>query len=120
MSHPKTTRVRAVVLNAEKHWECPSCGAQYVTQEPKPHIPMHPCPKLALILAPYVEVTGAELDKHKQRHVVVEREDYIGNELVRVNAAGRPIRSIITERADGSNDNHVFAPTARAGRDDFR
>lgn len=71
------------------------------------------------ILAPYVEVTGAELDKRKQRHVVVERADYIGNELVRVNAAGRPIQSIITERADGSNDNHVFAPTAQASRNNI-
>lgn len=108
---------RAVVLNAEKHWECPSCNAQHITNEARPHIPMHPCRKLVGILAPYVEVTGAELDKRKQRHVVVERSDYVGNEIVRVNAAGRPIQSIITERADGSNDTHVFAPTARAARD---
>lgn len=110
-------RQGAVLLNAEKHWECPSCNVQHVTKEARPHIPMHPCRKLMGILAPYVEVTGAELDKRKQRHVVVERSDYVGNELVRVNAAGRPIQSIITERADGSNDTHVFAPTAQAARD---
>lgn len=78
---------------------------------------MHPCARLAGILAPFVEVHGSELVKNAQRHVTVERDDYIGNELVRRDANGRPIMAIRTERTDGSNDTHVFAPTATNRRD---
>jgi hypothetical protein len=43
----------------------------------------------------------------------VEREDYIGTQEVPVDANGRPVMSVITERPDGSNDTIAFAPTAR-------
>jgi hypothetical protein len=42
----------------------------------------------------------------------VEREDYVGKEIVRVDANGRPIMAVKTIRNDGE-DCHVFAPTAR-------
>lgn len=102
----------AVLLDPTKHWQCPSCGLQHVTKEPRPHVPMHPCRALRGVLAPFVEVHGHELRKHSVRHVVNEREDYVGGELVRTDGEGRPVMSIVTERADGSNDCHVFAPTA--------
>lgn len=102
----------AVILEAPEHrWECPSCGQQDVTREARPHTRMHTCRKLGII-APMVEVHGTELRKHSVRHVVNEREDYVAGELVRRDAEGRPIMSIYTEREDGSNDCHVFAPTA--------
>jgi hypothetical protein len=105
---------RGVVLSAEKRWQCPSCDLQHVTQEYRPHTPMHPCRALSGILAPFVEVTGIELDRRAAHHVVHKREDYVGNELVRKDANGVPIMSLSTIRRDGSNDLHVFAPTATA------
>lgn len=102
----------------ERHWQCPSCGHPYVTKEYRPHTPMHPCPGLKGLLAPYVEViTGSELKKYSVRHRLIEREDYIGKEIVRTDATGRPFAAIYTERADGSNDCHAFAGTAQAETD---
>jgi hypothetical protein len=105
------------LLDATKRWECPSCGLQHVTREARPHTPMHDCRALAGLLAPFVAVTGAELNRHQQRLVVVDREDYVGNEIVRTDGNGRPVMAVRTERADGSNDCHVFAPTATYRRD---
>jgi hypothetical protein len=103
----------AVLLNAEKRWECPACGLQHKTTEPRPHTPMHTCPALSGLDAPFVEVTGIEFKKHSARLVVNEREDYIGSEVVTLDANGRPIMSVSTERADGSNDLRVYAGAAR-------
>jgi hypothetical protein len=41
-----------------------------------------------------------------------DREDYVAGELVTCDAAGRPVMSVVTTRADGSNDCTVFAPAA--------
>lgn len=102
----------AVLLDIERRWQCPSCGIQDVTRMNQPHTQMHPCRALRGVIAPLVEVHGLEFQKHSVRHVVNEREDYVGTENVRTDAEGRPVMSINTERADGSNDCHVFAPTA--------
>ena len=52
------------------------------------------------------------------RHMPVERADYIGRERgVRHDNRGRAVMAVRTERADGSNDTAVFAPTAYATRD---
>lgn len=101
------------LLTPEHRWECPSCGMQDVTHEPRPHTRMHPCRALAGFTAPMVEVHGIELKKHSVVHRVNEREDYIGGELVQLDGNGRPVMSISTERADGSNDLHVYAGTAQ-------
>lgn len=42
----------------------------------------------------------------------VEREDYIGDEVVTRDGEDRPIMAVVVERAD-SNDVTVFAPQAR-------
>lgn len=102
------------VLDPQKRWQCPSCDVQHVTHEARPHTPMHPCSKMAGLVAPFVEVTGVELDRRAARLVRVDREDYVGAEIVRTDAEGRPAMAVITERADGSNDCHVFAGAARA------
>lgn len=96
-----------------RRWQCPSCGAQHVTREARPHTPMHTCRALRGLSAPFVEVVGSDLPKHATRHVVVEREDWVRSELVQTDGEGRPVMAVRTERADGSNDCHVFAPTAR-------
>lgn len=98
-----------------KWWECPSCGRQESTQVALPHAPFHPCSKLGGALVPSVEVrTNAGLAVGAVRHVVNEREDYIGPEIGLRYVDGRPVMSVTTERADGSNDCAVFPGTARA------
>lgn len=42
-----------------------------------------------------------------------EREDYIGDENVQLDADGRPVMSIAVEQDDGTTNTVVFAPTAR-------
>lgn len=107
------------LLNIEKRWECPSCGGQHVTTEPRPHVPMHPCKGLHGLLAPFVEVTGGELGKGSVQHRVVEREDYIGDEHgITFDGTGRAVMAVRTERADGSNDAHVFPGTAQGRHSD--
>jgi hypothetical protein len=98
----------------QKNWQCPACDLQHVTFEARPHTPMHPCASMNGLLAPFVEVTGVELDRKAARLVRVDREDYVGKEIVRTDGVGRPAMAVVTERADGSNDCHVFASTAQA------
>lgn len=105
-----------VLLNPEHHWECISCGRQEVTRTPgKVVTPLHPCKAHNGLDVPYTEVPPGkqELRKHAARHVLREREDYIGQEVVRYHN-GRPIMALVTERADGSNDARVYAPVAQA------
>jgi hypothetical protein len=99
-----------------KNWECPSCGFQTVTRDPRPHMPTHPCPKYNGFSVPLVEVFGDALKKHSVRHVVKERDDYVGKEIVQLGPDGKPIMALITERADGSNDTRIYAPTAQPDR----
>lgn len=84
-----------------RRWYCPNCTATGVTREAKSPIRYHDCPGLHGLSAPMVlEGTKVKVTAH-------EREDYIGSEQ-----AGR-FMSVVTERADGSNDVAVFAPSAR-------
>jgi len=104
----------AIILNPSFNWECPSCGEQHVTHEAKPHTPLHPCKRQAGLSVPYAPVApGLEkLKKHSVRHVINEREDWIGDEMVQYHE-GRPIMNLVTDRADGTNDIRVYAPTAQ-------
>lgn len=96
------------VIQKRTHWTCPYCPLEEVTTEERPHSRVHPCPGKQGMLIPMVE-------KGVKAHIrMVEREDYVGQENVRLQA-GRPIMAAITEREDGQ-DVHVFAPTA-IGRD---
>ena len=91
-------------------WYCPSCGKTDRTPaQVGPHIRYHTCPRLRYLSAPMVRRgTSAKV-------TIVEREDYVGSELVQVDPErGRPVMSIVTTRDDGSNDVVVFAPTARS------
>jgi hypothetical protein len=70
---------------------------------------MHICPGLHMLTTPMVQVGT------RARVYARDREDYVGKERVQVApATGRPVMSIVTERADGSNDVRVLAPTASA------
>ena len=112
--------MNAVVLDATKLWECPACGLRDQTHEHRPHSRMHACKAMNGLTAPLVEVTSrsGELDTHKVRLVRVDREDYVGTEIVRTDMVGRPAMAVRTERYDGSNDCHVFAAAATSGRNE--
>jgi hypothetical protein len=51
-------------------------------------------------------------DGTRSKLEAVEREDYIGRELVQVDGNGRPIMSVITTRDEGQ-DCTVYAPCAQ-------
>jgi hypothetical protein len=94
------------ILSNRREWFCPNCKLEDVTNEARPHSRFHVCPKLRGLTAPM-------LPKSMDAKVTVhEREDYVGTEDVFRDAEGRPIMSIVTTRADGTNDAMVFAPTA--------
>lgn len=97
-------------------WECPSCGTTHKTHGALPPnaAPMHACRALSGFSTPFVPFGS------RARHVVKEREDYVGDELVQVDGEGRPIMAIVTERPDGSNDCHVYAPTATITKEESR
>lgn len=94
-----------------KHWTCPNCDSWAITYDDK--LPMHPCKsggQLAGMMTPLV------LDGVKAKTVAVERGDYVRDELVQVNAHGRPIMAAVTTRDDGQ-DCTVYAPCAVAERE---
>lgn len=107
---------RAVPLNTERWWECPSCGHQARTTRAGIITPMHRCAAVAGLEVPLVQVLhNGGIRRGEVRHVAVERGDMIGQERgVLVDGKGRAIQAVVTERADGSNDCHVFAPVATA------
>ena len=90
-----------------RNWKCPSCGLEDRTQRPDVHTQMHACPALSDLNIPLVEVKNFD-DKVKARHVLVAREDYLGDDEF----AG-PISGVSTDHMDGSNDATVFAPCAK-------
>lgn len=96
------------ILSATQRWVCANgCDQTFETPTPVPNR-YHTCPKLRMLSAPLV------LEGTKARVFLREREDYVGRELVQLDPEKRrPVMSIVTERADGSNDTIVLAPTAR-------
>lgn len=99
------------LLNPERIWECPSCRFRDRTVEAQPHTRMHACRALGGLTAPMVDVTAKDLNPSQQQHVLVEREDYVGREIVQT-AGSRPIQALITKHRNGSHDCTVYAPTA--------
>jgi hypothetical protein len=96
------------VLIAERLWNCPNCTLRARTTRPDAPMPFHTCRGLKGLNAPLVPAgTRCKVE-------AVEREDYIGRELVTTDGEGRPIMRVETTRNDG-NDVAVFAPCATAG-----
>jgi hypothetical protein len=95
------------LLSTVTRWYCPACKHEDVTTEPRPHSRMHACPKFGLISVPMLQAgTKAKVEAY-------EREDYIGDENVQLNADGRPVMKVVTTRDEGE-DCTVYAPTATA------
>lgn len=93
------------VLHAEQRWVCPNCPAAVRTAGQPNRF--HNCSGLGGLSAPMV-LEGVDC-----KVVMVEREDYLGSEDVRL-VNGRPVMAVKVERADGSSDCVVYAPTAKA------
>lgn len=98
--------MKTPILGAERRWECPNCPQTAVTHEMQPHTRFHRCTGLKGLEAPFVPAgTDCKVE-------AAEREDYVGEEKVTTDGEGRPVMSVVTTRADGSNDVAVFAPCA--------
>lgn len=95
------------LLAAEHRWSCPNCTQQHVTREQRPHTPFHQCAGLKGLTAPFVA------DGTRCKVEAVEREDWVGKELVQADGEGRPVMSIVTTRETGQ-DCAVLAPCATA------
>lgn len=90
--------IRATVLTPPEHrWECPNCTATHVTYRADVHTPMHPCPGLRGLSAPYIEA-GTKADVR-----AIVREDYMNGDTQTTDADGRPISSIVRIREDGQD-----------------
>lgn len=101
------------ILNARKFWTCPNCTVTDVTDRVDVHTQMHQCAGLGGLLAPLIDTTRTKRpDSARIRPVI--REDYVGKEHgLTYDDGGRPISSVVTEYADGSNDVAVFAPSVK-------
>ena len=94
------------LFRREQRWSCPNCSATDVTFEAAPHSRMHNCRGLRGLSTPMVPA-GV-----KCKVVAVEREDYVGRELVQTDGEGRPVMAVHTTRDTGV-DIAVYAPTAQ-------
>jgi len=87
-------------------WVCPNgCPTVDVTQRADVHQKVHQCSAMSGLMVPLVEM-GQNV-----KVTVVEREDYLGDEVVTTDENGRPIMAVVTTRDDGE-DRLVFAPLA--------
>lgn len=91
-------------LTPVTNWVCDNCPTVAVTRKGEANR-FHNCPGLAWITAP-LHPEGVRVDVR-----VHEREDYVGREMVQLDANGRPVMAVETVRDDG-NDVVVFAPCA--------
>lgn len=99
----------AVLLRPEHRWYCPTCPQTAVTHEAQPHTRYHTCTRgpAAGMTVPMVPAgTRCKVE-------AVERQDYVGGEIIQTNAAGRPVMNVTVTRDDGQ-DCTVYAPCATA------
>jgi hypothetical protein len=98
-------------LRVERRWVCPACFTTDLTLRADVHTQFHRCPGLGGIEAPMVEEgTRCKIER-------LDREDYVGGDLVQRGPDGRPLFAVRVTRDDGT-DMAVFAPTARYRADD--
>ncbi len=93
------------------NWECRHgmCNAWATTYDAA--IPHHSCRYAGGLTIPLVRADRSEEVR------LVEREDYVGDELVQVRRdTGRPVMAVERRRDDGI-DTSVYAPTARTDQE---
>jgi hypothetical protein len=94
------------VIDDRRRWDCPRCTLTRLTPAGQPGTPMHPCPGMRAMEIPMREA-GTDADVR-----LVEREDYVGDEDVRVDEDGTPWMAAVVIHGDGHEDRFVYAPTA--------
>lgn len=100
--------MRGVLLDpVVVRWSCPACGGADVTREVQPHTRFHACPAQAGLDTPFLR------DGQSSKLTFVEREDYVGDEVVQTGDRGRPVMAAVVTRDDGE-DRTVYAPAAVA------
>lgn len=101
-------RGQAVLLHLPEHrWECLACEVTSVTRETEPHSRLHPCRGARGLMIPMVPVGT------RGQVTLVEREDYVGGEIIQRDGEGRPTAFAVLTRDDGQ-DVVAYAPTAAA------
>lgn len=87
------------------YWSCPSCRLIEQAEGTLDSSRLHPCPALSGMSVPMVP--SATLKRPDARHVVRERQDYLGDH-------SNPIMGVETQHADGHTDVVVYPETAKA------
>ena len=90
-------------------WRCPSCDVTSRTQRNDVHVQYHDCAAMNGLTMPLIETRDWD-DKPDGVQRAVEREDYVGDEIL--NPLAGTTMAVRTERADGSWDQTVYAATA--------
>ncbi len=94
------------LLSTETRWTCPNCTQRAVSYKPN-ESPGHACKGLRglyVLLVP--EGIRCKIE-------AVERQDYVGKEIVQTDGNGRPVMATVTTRDDGQ-DTTVYAALAVA------
>jgi hypothetical protein len=92
-----------VLLGSVQRWECPNCDHTEVTTKTPKGAWFHACRGLKGLNAPMVLAgTSCKVE-------ALEREDYIGRDMVHTDGDGRPVMSVRTTRDEGT-DLAVLAP----------
>ena len=94
------------IITPIRRWMCPNCKQTAITREAEPHTRFHACAGLKGITAPFIE------EGVRVQVTAIEREDYVGDEMVQTDDTGRPMMAVQTEYLDGHTDRAVLAPTA--------
>lgn len=95
------------ILHGVTRWACPNCDRTEATAEQQPHTRFHACAGLKGLTAPYVEAgICCKVEAH-------EREDYIGTDLVTVDADGKPVSHVVATSDSGVEHVLAFAGCAR-------
>lgn len=95
-----------IVIDMDRRWQCNSCGRLHVTKASTEgvQVPLHQCAGLAGTWVPFVPAGSEAILR------VEERQDYVGKDTPFMDANGRPIMAVYTQREDGE-DCHILAPT---------
>lgn len=96
----------AVLIERRTRWYCPNCRIEDETTVAQPHGRFHTCRALYGLTAPLVQ-QGV-----KAKVEAVDRDDYVGSEIVQKDGRGRPVMAVRTTR-DNGQDTAVYAPLAR-------
>lgn len=93
------------VIQSITDWRCPACGKTSQTKEVRPHQRMHTCPRMGGLTTPMVRAgTSAKIER-------LDREDYVGDEVVTRDDEGKVVMGLRVVR-DNGQDAVVFAPAA--------